>query len=344
MAAGSEQKQAGARAGSRGEVSVPRLLVRRILQGLLTLFIVSILVFFATQVLPGNAANAVLGQSATPKRVHILEAQLNLDQPVVSQYLDWLKGLVTGDLGHSLSGSTLTGTEGKAVWTLISPKLVNSAILVFLAGLIGSVLGVVLGILATLRRESWFDRITSVGALTVTALPEFIIAVALVIIFATGGLQILPAVSTLEPGTYAWSEPELLVLPVATLVIVIIPYIFRMTRAAMAEALESDYVEMAKLKGVPTWRINLVHALPNIVPPVIQVIGLNFLYLAGGIVLVEYVFNYPGIGQGLVSSISERDIPQIQVIVVLLAAFYVLVNIVTDVIALLASPRRRVAR
>ena len=322
---------------------VGSLLLRRTLLGLLTLFVVSILVFFATQVLPGNAATAVLGQSATPSRVEILEEQLDLNRPVVEQYVSWLGGLVTGDLGQSLSGSTLTGSEGRPVWSLISPKLVNSAILIFLAGLIGSVLGVLLGILATLRRESWFDRITSVGALTVTALPEFIIAVALVILFATGGLQILPAVSTLEPGTYAWSHPDLLVLPVATLVIVIVPYIFRMTRASMAEALESDYVEMAKLKGLPSWRVNLFHAVPNIVPPVIQVIGLNFLYLAGGIVLVEVVFDYPGIGQGLVNAVSQRDIPVIQVIVIILAAFYVVINIITDVIALLASPRRRVA-
>jgi peptide/nickel transport system permease protein len=327
-----------------GKGSISRLILRRTLLGLVTLCIVSMLVFFATHILPGNAATAVLGQSGTPKRLQALEQQLNLDQPVIQQYLHWLKGLVTGDLGRSLSGNTQNGAGGPPVWSLISPKLVNSAILVFLAGLIGSVLGVALGILATLRRDSWFDRTTSVAALSVTALPEFIIAVALVILFATSGLQILPAVSTLPPGSYAWSDPELLVLPVATLVIVIVPYIFRMTRAAMAEALESDYVEMAKLKGVPTWRVNLMHALPNIVPPVIQVIGLNFLYLAGGIVLVEYVFNYPGIGQGLVTSISERDIPVIQVIVLILAAFYVFMNIVTDVIALLATPRRRVAR
>ncbi len=322
---------------------VGHLLLRRTLLGLLTLFLVSILVFFSTQVLPGNAATAVLGQSATPSRVAVLEEQLDLNRPVVEQYASWLGGLVTGDLGQSLSGSTLTGSEGRPVWDLISPKLVNSAILIFLAGVIGSLLGVALGILATLRRDSWFDRITSAGALTVTALPEFIIAVGLVILFATGGFQILPAVSTLEPGTYAWSHPDLLVLPVATLVIVIVPYIFRMTRASMAEALESDYVEMAKLKGLATWRVNLLHAVPNIIPPVIQVIGLNFLYLAGGIVLVEVVFDYPGIGQGLVNAVSQRDIPVIQVIVIILAAFYVVINVITDVIALLASPRRRLA-
>jgi peptide/nickel transport system permease protein len=156
--------------------------------------------------------------------------------------------------------------------------------------------------------------------------------------------HVLPAVSLLAPGTYAWNQPELLVLPVATLVIVIVPYILRMMRAAMIEALESDYVEMARLKGVPEWRVVLVHALPNAIAPTIQVVGLNFLYLAGGVVIVEYVFNFPGIGQGLVDAVNDRDIPVLQFIVLVLAAFYVVMNILTDVIALLASPRRRIAR
>jgi peptide/nickel transport system permease protein len=183
-----------------------------------------------------------------------------------------------------------------------------------------------------------------VVVLAVTSLPEFVVAITLVIVLSTVVLHVLPAVSLLAPGTYAWSQPELLVLPVATLVIVIVPYIFRMMRAAMVEALESDYVEMARLKGAPEWRVVLVHALPNAIAPTIQVIGLNFLYLAGGVVIVEYVFNFPGIGQGLVDAVNDRDIPVIQFIVLVLAAFYVVMNIVTDVIALLATPRRRIAR
>ena len=154
----------------------------------------------------------------------------------------------------------------------------------------------------------------------------------------------MPGGSSDTAGTYAWSQPELLILPVATLVVVIVPYIFRMMRAAMIEALESDYVEMARLKGVPEWRLVLMHALPNALAPTIQVIGLTFLYLAGGVVVVEFVFNFPGIGQGLVFAVNNRDIPVIQFIVVALAAFYVIVNIVTDVVALLATPRRRIAR
>jgi peptide/nickel transport system permease protein len=170
------------------------------------------------------------------------------------------------------------------------------------------------------------------------------VAIGLIILFATVVFHVLPAVSPVPPGEYAWSQPRLLVLPVATLVAVVIPYIHRMMRAAMIEALESDYVEMARLKGVPEWQIVAAHAFPNSIAPTIQVVGLSFLYLAGGIVIVEDVFNYPGIGQGLVNAVSARDIPVIQFIVVVLAAFYVVVNIFTDVIALLVSPRRRIAR
>jgi peptide/nickel transport system permease protein len=217
-------------------------------------------------------------------------------------------------------------------------------VLVFVTGAIGAAVGVALGAVAALRKDSWFDHVTSVAALAVTSLPEFVVAIALIILLSTVVWHVLPAVSLLPPGTYAWSQPELLILPVATLVIVIVPYIFRMMRAAMIEALESDYVEMARLKGVPEWRLVLMHALPNAMAPTIQVIGLNFLYLAGGVVVIEFVFNFPGIGQGLVFAVSNRDIPVIQFIVVVLAAFYVFMNIVTDVIALLATPRRRIAR
>ncbi len=216
--------------------------------------------------------------------------------------------------------------------------------LVLVTGLIGALAGLILGAAAALRKDSSFDHVTSVVALAITSLPEFVVAIALIIVFSTVVLHLLPAVSILPPGVYAWNQPELLILPVATLVIVIVPYILRMMRAAMIEALESDYVEMARLKGVPEWRIVLMHALPNAIAPTIQVIGLNFLYLAGGVVVVEYVFNFPGIGQGLVFAVDSRDIPVIQFIVVVLAAFYVFMNIVTDVIALMATPRRRIAR
>jgi peptide/nickel transport system permease protein len=317
---------------------IRQLVRRRITIGILTLFLVSVVVFVATEVLPGNAAAAVLGRNANARALRALELQLHLNRPVVAQYWSWLSGLLTGHLGSSLVNT------GQGVWQLVEPRLINSAVLVAAAGLIGSALGVLIGAIAALRKDSWFDHASSVIALAVTSLPEFVIAIGLIILLSTVVWRLLPAVSLLPPGSYGWDQPQLLILPVATLVLVIVPYIMRMMRAAMIEALGSDYVEMARLKGVPEWRIVLLHALPNAIAPTIQVIGLNFLYLAGGVVIVEVVFDYPGIGQELVSAVNLRDIPVIQLTVVILAAFYVVVNILADVIALMATPRRRIAR
>jgi len=313
------------------------VLVRRLGFGVLTLFIVSILVFAATQVLPGNAASAALQNTATPARLHALEVQMHLNRPAVAQYWSWLTGVLHGDLGTSI-------VSGASVSSLIGSRILNTAVLMLLAGAIGTIVGVALGMLAAARRDSWLDHALSVGALAITALPEFVVAMALVVFLAALVWHVLPAVSVFPPGASPWSVPSLLVLPVLTLVIVIVPYTFRMMRAAMVDALESDYVEMAKLKGMSRWRVLAVHALPNAIAPTIQVIGLNFLYLAGGVVVVEYVFNYPGLGQALVNAVSDRDIPVIQFIVLLLAAFYVVVNIATDLISLAATPRRRLPR
>jgi peptide/nickel transport system permease protein len=314
-----------------------RLVRRRLGFGVLTLFLVSVVIFLATEVLPGNAAYAILGRNANPTRVRALEDTLHLNRGLLDQYWVWISGLFEGRLGNSL-------VNHESVWSLVEPRLINSAVLVLITGVVGSLLGMALGALAAVRKGGWFDNVSSVVLLAATSLPEFVVAIGLIIVFATVVWPLLPGVSLLPPGTYAWSEPKLLVLPVVTLVIVIVPYTMRMMRAAMVEALESDYVEMAELKGVPKWRIVVVHALPNAIAPTIQVIGLGFLYLAGGIVIVENVFNFPGIGQGLVDAVNGRDVPTLQVIVVILAAFYVVMNILTDVVALLATPRRRIAR
>ena len=313
------------------------LISRRLGLGLGTLVVVSVIIFWATEVLPGNAAYAILGHSATPARLHALELQMGLDKGIYAQYWSWASGLFTGKLGTSLA-------NGDSVWSIVGPRLVDSAALVVLAGAIGTFLGIILGAYAALRKDKVFDHVFSVFALAVTSLPEFVVGIILIILFATVVWHVMPAVSLLPPGTYPWNQPREMVLPVATLVLVIVPYLYRMMRGAMIEALESDYVEMARLKGLPQWRVVLVHALPNAIAPTVQVIGLNFLYLAGGIVIVENVFNYPGIGTGLVNAVSNRDVPTIQFIVILLAAFYVFMNILTDVIALLASPRRRLPR
>jgi len=336
---GPEPRSIAQRQAPAGAHPVLSLTSRRIGAGAVSLLVVSAAVFAATEILPGNAANAVLGRdaAASPVALHRMEVALHLDRGLLDQYWIWLSGLLTGHLGHSL-------VNGQPVWGYIQPRLINSAVLMLVTGVIGAVIGVALGAVAALRKDGWLDHVTSVGALAVTALPEFLVAIALIIAFSTVVMHLLPAVSLLPPGTYAWNAPKLLILPVATLVIVVVPYIQRMTRAAMIEALESDYAEMARLKGVPGWRILLCHAMPNATAPAVQVIGLSFLYLAGGVVIVEYVFAFPGIGQGLVYAVDTRDIPVIQLIVLVLAAFYVCMNIVTDVIALLATPRHRIPR
>jgi peptide/nickel transport system permease protein len=329
---------AAARPGSRSkQQGLIRLVSGRLIAAVAILFLVSVLVFAATQVLPGNAATAVLGHSATPDRIDVLEEQLHLNDGVVEQYWAWLSGMLTGDPGTSLA-------SGLPVWSEVKPRLINSAVLVAVAGTLGCLIGLGLGVVTALRKDGWLDHGSAVAALAVAAIPEFVVAIALVMLFATVVMQVLPAISYLPPGTYAWEELRMLVLPVLTLVIVVVPYVQRMTRAAMVEVLESDYVEMARLKGAPPWRIVFVHALPNALAPIIQVIGLTFLYLAGGIVVVEFVFNFPGIGAGLIEAVSNRDIPIVQFAVVALAAFYVSMNILTDVVAIASTPRRRLPR
>jgi peptide/nickel transport system permease protein len=305
--------------------------------GLITLFIVTIIVFWATQALPGNAASAILGTHATPALLKETENQLHLNRSVFSQYWAWLSGIFQGNFGHSL-------TNGSSVWALIKPRLINSAILVVLAAFFGSIIGIPLAIYAALHKDKLFDRVMAVITLSISAIPDFVVAVLLVTIFATVVWKVLPAVSVVPVGVYAWSTPRLLVLPVATLSLVIVPYIYRMTRAALIDAFESEYVELARLKGLRPLRVSVVHALPNALAPVIQVSGLNFIYLAGGIVLVEYIFNFPGIGQGLVNAVSDRDVPTIQFIVLSLATFYIVINILADVAVLVVTPRRRYAR
>lgn len=313
--------------------AIRALVARRLVLGVVTLFVVSIVVFAATQVLPGNAAYAVLGHSATPQALKALEKQLGLDRSAVTQYWSWFSGLFQGHLGHSLA-------NGESVGSLIGSRLENSAFLVLIAGTISTLVGVLLGLWAALRRDKPADHVLSVVLLALTSLPEFVVGIVLVLVLAVVVFHLLPAVSVINPGQAPWDALKLLILPVATLVIVTVPYLFRMVRGATIEALESDYVEMARLNGISPLRVLLRHALPNAIAPTIQVIGLNFLYLAGGIVVVEVVFNYPGIGQGLVDAVQDKDIPIIQFTVLVLAAFYVFVNIVTDVIALLATPRR----
>jgi peptide/nickel transport system permease protein len=327
---------------------ITAMIIRRSLLGVLTIVLIAIIVYAATTVIPGDAATAILGNQATPNRIEKLRIELGLDEPVLTRFWDWATNAIQLDFGNSLSGGVASTqveqVESVSVTALAGERIGNSVVLVAAAAIISTILGLITGIYAAYRRDGFFDTVGSVISLIASALPEFVVAIFCVLLFATSVFTWFPAISVLEPGVSILSEPEKLVLPVLALVIVVTPYMFRMTRGAMIEALDSDYVEFARMKGASTTRIAFRHALPNALPPIIQVVGLNLLFLAGGIVLVEAIFTFPGLGLLLVESIGSRDVPTIQYIVILLAVFYVALNIVTDVCVLLATPRRRYPR
>ncbi|MBE1551812.1 peptide/nickel transport system permease protein [Mycobacterium sp. OAS707] len=328
---------ATAKPSGRSSHPIRSLVVSRAITGVISIFVISIIVYAATLVLPGDAATAILGQQATPERLAALRAELHLDQSPITGYFNWVTSASRGDFGKSL-------TQGLPVWDIVGPRLANSMVLIALTAIISTILGVLLGMWAAARRDSWIDHSLSVSALVASALPEFVIAVFVVMVFAVTIFAWFPAVSILPEGEHIWNEPVKLVLPVFALVLVVTPYVFRMFRASLIEALNSDYVEVATLKGASMSRLLFGHALPNALAATIQVVGLNLLYLAGGIALVETVFQFPGIGLALVAAISERDVPMIQFLVVLLAIAYVLLNITTDLAVLLVTPRKRLPR
>ena len=320
---------------SRIHRGISGFILRRLLLGLLTLFLVSLVVFAATQALPSDPARAILGRTATPDSLKALRKQLNLNRPVVSQYTHWLGGIFTGDLGNSLAA------RGEPVTKVLGKRLENSAVLVLLAAVISIPLSILLGVISARRRDGPLDHSMSLILLALAALPEFVVGIALVLLFATRVFHVLPAVSLIPPDSSPWQNPKELVLPTVTLVLAVSPYVARIMRASMVEVLESDFVEMARLKGMPERHVLWRHAVPNAIAPAIQVIALNLAYLAGGIVVVEFVFAYPGIGSALVDGVANRDLPIVQALAVLIAAVYVGCNVLADIATILVSPRLR---
>jgi peptide/nickel transport system permease protein len=313
---------------------IPGFILRRILLGIATLLAVSLLVFAATQALPGDPARAILGRNATPESIATLRAHLHLDRPIVYQYLSWLKGLVTGNLGTSLAAQ-------EPVSKLLGGRLVNSAFLVLLAGVISIPLSIGLGAWAAMRRDRAVDVVSSIVLLALAALPEFVVGILLVVLFGTTVFTVLPAVSLIPPGDKPWDHLHEVVLPTITLIVAVTPYIARIMRASMLEVLESDYVEMARLKGLRERKVVWQHALPNAIAPTIQVIAINLAYLAGGVVVVETVFAYAGIGAALVDAVANRDLPVVQTLAMLIAAVYVALNLIADIATILVVPRLR---
>jgi peptide/nickel transport system permease protein len=282
----------------------------------------------------GDPARAILGRNATPEALKALQKQLNLNSSVVGQYLSWIGGVLHGSFGKSLAAQ-------ESVSKLLGPRLVNSGVLVVCAAVISVPLSIAIGSWAALRREKAFDTVSSNLMLVLAAIPEFVVAVLLVIVFATTVFHWLPAISPIPPGAHPWTNLKILILPVTTLVFAVSPYVARIMRASMIEVLESDYVEMARLKGLSERTVLVRHALPNAIGPVFQVIAINLAYLAGGVVVVEYVFNYPGIGSALQDAVVSHDLPVVQALAMLIAAVYVGLNLLADIATILVTPRLR---
>jgi peptide/nickel transport system permease protein len=312
------------------------LLLRRLALGALTLLLVSLLVFATTQALPGDAAQAMLGREATPERLAALRAQLHLDEPVWRQYGRWLFGLLRGDFGLSLA------TE-RPVIELLGPRLVNSGFLVLVSAAIAIPASLAVGIAGALRRDRTLDHVLTLVSLVLAALPEFVVAIVLVVVFATQVFHLLPAVAMIADGEPIWRQADQAILPALALDLSVIPYMGRIMRASMVEVMESEYVQMARLKGIPPRRVILRHALPNAIVPFVQVTALQLAWLAGGVVVVEFVFRYPGIGSALVDAVANRDLPVVQTLAVLIGALYVVLNTLADIATILLTPRLRTA-
>ncbi|EQD82274.1 peptide/nickel transport system permease protein [Saccharopolyspora erythraea NRRL 2338] len=314
-----------------------RLLLKRILLGVVILWAVSVVVFLATQALPGDAARAILGREATPERLAALREQLQLGEPLHVQYLSWLGNLVQLDLGTSFS-------NGMPVSELLGERLNNSLALMLCATAISVPVALLAGTYSALRRDKAFDHTTSVLTLVLAALPEFVVGIVLVLVFSTGALNLLPAVYVMTESGSAWSDPVQLVLPTMTMVLAVSPYMVRIMRATMIEVLESEYVQQARLKGLPERTVILRHALPNSIGPVAQVVALQLAWLAGGVVIVEFLFRFPGIGFALVDAVNNRDLPVVQTLALAIAAVYIVVNLLADLVSLAANPKVRSAR
>ena len=317
---------------------VAAFLGRRILGGIAALLAASVLIFVATELLPGNTASAVLGRDATPQAVRVLSHQMGLDRPATSRYFDWLGGFVHGDLG--VSSVSLAQGQHTSVGSLISSPLENSAILAGLSALLMVPLSLGLGAYAAVRAGKPVDHMISIGSLVSISAPEFVTGALLVALFFVG-LHLLPPVSIVAPGADPLSTPKELILPVLTLLFASLAAGIRMVRAGMYEVLQTEYVQAARLNGLSERRVLMRYALRNALAPSVQVLAQNLQYLVGGVIIVETVFAYPGLGSQLVSSVSNRDVTMVQSIAMLIAVVYVLINLVADLIVLLLVPKLR---
>lgn len=310
-----------------------KLVVQRIALGLLLLWAVSLLIFLGTEALPGDVAQAILGQSATPEALANLRESLGLNQPSYVRYFQWLGGILTGDFGTAL-------TNGQDIGQAIAQRLGNTLFLAACAAVISVPLAILLGLIAARYNGRWPDKVISGVTLSTISLPEFVAAY-FVIFLLTQLIPIFQPVAMVFPGMSFWERLNAVALPVIVLVLVVLAHMMRMTRAAILNVMQSAYIETAELKGLSPMRVIWQHAFPNAIAPIVSVVVLNLAYLVVGVVVVEVVFSYNALGQYLVDHVAKRDLPVVQAVGLIFAAVYIGLNILADVIAIIANPRLR---
>jgi peptide/nickel transport system permease protein len=313
--------------------------LQRLGLGVLTLFFVSIIIFSSIEFLPGDFTQAILGQTATEDTVAAFRRELGLDQPAYLRYFDWIGSIMTGDLGNSFSGRASSGVDrSRPVVDLIAPRLSNTLFLAIMTAIIAVPVALFLGITAALYRGSIYDRTVNALTLSTISMPEFLVAY-LLILFLASLNPIFPSLANITTDTPFWERVYKCALPSLTLTLVIVAHMMRMTRAAIINLLASPYIEMARLKGLSPARVILTHALPNAWAPIANVIAFNLAYLVVGVVVVEVVFVYPGVGQLMVDAVTTRDIPVVQACALIFAATYIILNLIADIISIITNPR-----
>lgn len=310
-----------------------RIIVTRVVLGLLTLFAISILIFAATEMLPGDVASAVLGQGATPETLAAFRLELGLDRPAYVRYLEWFTSAIQGDLGVSL-------TNKRDILDTIAPRFQNTMFLAGFAAIIAVPLAVGLGILAAINEGKWIDRVANIASLAAISVPEFFIAYLLILFFAVKN-RWFPSLATVFPDMAFTTKLYVTALPAVTLTLLVTAHMLRMTRSSVLSIMSQPYIEMAFLKGLSRSRVILRHALPNAAAPIIAVIALNLAYLIVGVVVIEVVFVYPGMGQYMVDGVTKRDLPVVQACGLVFAAAFIILNTTADVLGILANPRLR---
>jgi peptide/nickel transport system permease protein len=318
---------------------VLKTVLQRLGLGFMTLLAVSVIIFSSLELLPGGFAEAILGQGATPETVEAFNKSLGLDRPSTTRYVEWIGGALQGDFGKSFAGAGGWREENvRYVSDIIGPRLYNTFFLAAVTAVIAVPIALLLGLLAALYRNSWFDRIVNSVTLTTIASPEFFVAYILMFFLAVK-FRIFYPLSTVNATTPFWEHLSRVALPSLTLTLVIIAHMMRMTRASIISLLANPYIEMAKLKGLKPRQVILQHALPNAWAPIATVIAFNLAYLVVGVVVVEVVFVYPGIGQLMVDSVGSRDMPVAQACALIFAATYILLNLLADIVAIVTNPR-----